>query len=255
MKQNGAAPAALFALRGDTVRTLELSPRLHSVAELVPEGARFADVGTDHAYLPVWLLQQGIIRRAVVSDLRQGPLDRARSTAEKYDLTQQMDFRLCDGLAGITPEEADTIAIAGMGGETVADILAAAPWTLDRECLLLLQPMSAQPFLRQWLQGHGYSIRREVLSREGDTIYTAFQVCAGHMKPLTPAEQWAGRQSRGEDAPLRTDYLDRLLRQTARALEGLRRSSRQQDSLRLEELEQVHRGLKDMREEWLSWQR
>ena len=141
---------------------MELSPRLRSVAELVPRGARFADVGTDHAYLPVWLLQRGVISRAVVSDLRQGPLDRARSTAEKYGLTGRMDFRLCDGLSAIRPDEADTIAIAGMGGETVAAILAAAPWIWERDCLLLLQPMSAQPVLRQWLQAHGYAIRREV---------------------------------------------------------------------------------------------
>ena len=66
------------------MRNMELSPRLRSVAELVPQGAGFADVGTDHAYLPVWLLQRGVIRRAVASDLRRGPLERARLTAEKY---------------------------------------------------------------------------------------------------------------------------------------------------------------------------
>ena len=105
---------------------MELSPRLRSVAGLVPPGARFADVGTDHAYLPVWLLQQGIIEHALVSDLRPGPLDRARSTAARYGLAERMEFRLCDGLSGIAPAEADTIAIAGMGGETIAAILAGA---------------------------------------------------------------------------------------------------------------------------------
>ena len=99
------------------MRTVELTPRLRSVAELVPRGARFADVGTDHAYLPVWLLQQGRITGAVASDLRPGPLERARGTAEKYGLTGRMDFRLCDGLSGIQPDEVNTIAMAGMGGE------------------------------------------------------------------------------------------------------------------------------------------
>ena len=160
------------------MRTVELTPRLRSVAELVPRGARFADVGTDHAYLPVWLLQQGRITGAVASDLRPGPLERARGTAEKYGLTGRMDFRLCNGLSGIQPDEVNTIAIAGMGGETIAAILAAAPWTWERECLLLLQPMSAQPFLRRWLQAHGYTIRRELLSREGDTLYKTRQISA-----------------------------------------------------------------------------
>ena len=117
--------------------------------------------------------------------------------------------------------------------------------------LLLL----AQPFLRRWLQAHGYTIRRELLSREGDTLYTTFEVYAGPMAKLTPAELWAGRQTRGEGSPLRLAYLDRLLRQTERAIAGLKRSKRPEDASRLAELEQVHQGLLDMKEEWLSWQR
>ena len=236
------------------MRPIELTPRLHAVAELVPQGARFADIGTDHAYLPVWLLQRGVIEKALACDLRQGPLDRARATAEKYGQTGHMDFRLCDGLSGVRPGEADTIAIAGMGGETIAAILADAPWAWREECRLLLQPMSAQPELRRWLQGHGYTILREVLAREGDTIYTLFLVQAGPMPELSPAELWAGRQSRGEDVPLRRELLDRLIAQTGRAVEGLRKSSRASDGPRLAELEEVHRGLMEMREEWLSWQ-
>lgn len=236
------------------MRPMELTPRLHAVAELVPKGAKFADIGTDHAYLPVWLLQRGIITKALACDLRQGPLDRARATAEKYGLTAHMDFRLCDGLAGVGPGEADTIAIAGMGGETIAAILAAASWVWKENCLLLLQPMSAQPHLRRWLQTHGYTIVRELLSREGDTIYTAFQVTAGPMEELSPGQVWAGRQSREDDSPLRTDYLNRLIGQTARAVEGLRRSTRSADEVRLTELEQVNLDLRMMREEWLSWQ-
>lgn len=123
-------------------------------------------------------------------------------------------------LSGIQPDEVNTIAWRGWGGETIAAILAAAPWTWERECLLLLQPMTAQPFLRRWLQAHDYTIRRELLSREGDTLYTTFEVYAGPMAKLTPAELWAGRQTRGEGSPLRLAYLDRLLRQTERAIAG-----------------------------------
>lgn len=236
------------------MRLMELTPRLRSVADLVPKGAKFADVGTDHAYLPVWLLQRGIIDHALACDLRRGPLERARATAEKYSLTEHMDFRLCDGLAGVRPGEADTIAIAGMGGETIAAILSAASWVWREGCLLLLQPMSAQPQLRLWLQQHGYTIAREILAREGDTIYTTFQVQSGPMPELTAGELWAGRQSRGEAAPLRSEYLNRLIDQTGRAVEGLRRSTRSADAGRLEDMEQAHRGLLELREEWLSWQ-
>lgn len=236
------------------MRTLELSPRLMSVAGLVPQGARLADVGTDHAYLPAWLILQGIIPGAIATDLRKGPLERARSTAEKYGLTDVMEFRLCNGLTGVSPDEADAIAIAGMGGETIAEILSAALWTKAGARPLLLQPMSAQPELRRWLQSHGYVIQQEVLSREGDTIYVTFQVYAGAMEPLTSGEMWAGRQRQDMDAPLRGAYLDRLTAQTGRALEGLRRSSRSSDQVRLEEMKAVHQDLLRLREEWSAWQ-
>lgn len=238
-----------------TMRPIELSPRLRAVAELVPHGTRFADVGTDHAYLAVWLLQRGVVRHALVSDLRQGPLERARATAEHYGLMDRMTFRLCDGLRQISPEEADTIAIAGMGGETILSILAAAPWTKESGCRLLLQPMSGQPELRLWLQENGYVIEQEQLCPEGRTLYTVFSVCPGEMAPLTPAEQWAGRQRREDRAPMRATYLEQLQRRACRAIEGLQSSKRTSDAPRLAELERVLAGLNQMAEEWKQWQR
>ena len=237
------------------MRPIELTPRLQAVAGLVPLGARLADVGTDHAYLPASLLQQGVIDTAVAADLRPGPLDRARATAERYGLTERISFRLCDGLSGILPEEADTVVIAGMGGETIAAILSAAPWVREEGKRLILQPMSAQEDLRAWLADNGYRIEREVLSREGETLYVAMLVTAGEMGPMTPAQLWAGRQSQEQPDPLRGLWLDKLRGKTARAVEGLRRSSREGDRARLERLEEVLEGLDKMKEEWDSWQR
>lgn len=231
------------------MRSIRLTPRLRTVADLVPSGTRLVDVGTDHAYLPACLLQEGRISRAVVSDLRPGPLDRARATAARYGLTGRMDFRLCNGLTGISPQEADTVVIAGMGGETIAAILEAAPWTAEGEHLLLLQPMSMQQVLRPWLQTHGYAILGESLACEGNTIYTVFRVTPGAMEALTPAECWAGRQDSGQPASLRGAYLNHLLGQTARALEGLSRSACPADGRR-RELEEVRRGLIQLLEEW-----
>ena len=98
------------------MRPIELTPRLLALARQVPEGARFADVGTDHARLPVWLLERGIIQNAIASDLREGPLEQARETARRHALTERLSFRLGDGLTPIRGEEADVCAIAGMGG-------------------------------------------------------------------------------------------------------------------------------------------
>ena len=230
---------------------MELSPRLRSVAELVPHGAHFADVGTDHAYLPVWLILHGVIDKAIASDLRPGPLERARETAEKYFVADRIDFRLCDGLTGLRSEEANAIAIAGMGGETIANILAGAPWTKEKEITLILQPMSSQPDLRLWLSGNGYAIEKECIAREGKTLYTIMLVKAGEMKTLTQAELWAGRQSRD---PLRGEMLDHVAGKVRRALEG-QRAAVHKDEAAMEQLAQILNGLTKMKGEWETWQR
>ena len=163
--------------------TLELSPRLRMVAELVPAGARLADVGTDHGYLPAALIQAGKIPSAIAADLRQGPLSRAKATVAEYGLGEHIAFRLCDGLRGLEPEETDCVSIAGMGGETIAHILNDAPWTRERGTPLVLQPMTSFYDLRLWLTEHGYTIRRECLVREGETLYTAWLAQAGEGEP------------------------------------------------------------------------
>ena len=132
-------------------KELQLQPRLQCLADLVPQGARLVDVGTDHGYLPVWLLQHGRMESAIASDINTLPLDHARATAAEYGVTACIDFRLCPGLAKIGSEECDTVAIAGMGGETIIGILKAAPWTRDGTHTLILQPQTKVDLLRRWL--------------------------------------------------------------------------------------------------------
>lgn len=231
-----------------------LSPRLQLVADLVAPGARFVDVGTDHAFLPVWLIRRGILKEAIASDLRQGPLERARQTAERYQVSQQISFRLCDGLKGILPEEVDTISIAGMGGETIAAILEAAPWTREGHKKLLLQPMSSQQDLRTWLQENGYRVDLEHLAQEGRRIYITMEVTAGTTLPLTAGERWAGRQWQGMKCPLREPLLSEMIRRAERAQAGLRQSGRPEDIARRMEMERAAAELREMREQWNIWQ-
>lgn len=229
---------------------LELSPRLAAIAAQVPTGANLADVGTDHAYLPTALLLEGRIQAAVASDVNEGPLQRGRETARTYGVEEKITFLCCDGLAGIHPEQADTVAIAGMGGELIARILEAAPWT--KETTLLLQPMSSQPELRQWLTEHGYAIQREQVVREGRKFYVILTVRGGASTPYTPAELWAGRQNREAEDPHRGDFLVDLIRRRQRALEGMRRG----DTLAPEDLEREEAllsGLEDLEKEWRTW--
>ena len=223
---------------------MELSPRLRAIAEQVPQGARLADVGTDHGYLPVWLLQGGCIDSAIAADLREGPLNRARETAQRFGVAEQISFRLCDGLSAIRPEEVDTVVIAGMGGETIASILEAAPWTKEG-ALLLLQPMTGFAELRLWLQENGYQITGERIAREGKRLYNILSAKGGEMSPLSPAELWAGRQN---DGPQRLEYLDMVRNKAQRALRG-QQAAQAPDHSKVAKLINVLSGLDKMEKE------
>lgn len=233
------------------MKRIELTPRLRMVADLLPAGARLTDVGTDHAYLPAALVLEGKIPSAIAADLRQGPLSRAKETVREYGLTGKIGFRLCDGLSGIRAEETDAVAIAGMGGETIAMILEAAPWTREQNTPLVLQPMSSMEELRAWLGSHGYTIEEERLAREGDTIYTAMLVQAGEMPHMTAAEYCAGKNTRD---PLRGPWLEYWMNRTQRALNGMAQAKQGSVEQRRAELQQVLDGLQEMKKEWDLWQ-
>lgn len=223
---------------------LTLTPRLRTAADMVRPGSRLADIGTDHAYLPVHLLLDKTVDFAIAADLREGPLARARETAARYGVSEQISFRLCDGLTGISPGEADTVVIAGMGGETIAAILDAAEWT-KQDVSLLLQPMTSFPDLRAWLQQHGYSIEQERIAREGERLYTILAVKGGSMEALTAAELWVGKQS---DDPLRRDYLMFMASKLSRAINGLN-ASRNRDEAMILALSESLDGIEEMRKE------
>ena len=226
---------------------MELTPRLQAIAQQVPQGARLADVGTDHGYLPVWLLLNDRIETAIAADLREGPLNRAKETAQQYRQSEKISFRLCDGLTDIAADEVDTVVIAGMGGETIATILEAAPWTCQ-EKLLLLQPMTGMPQLRLWLQSHNYSILSEQIVREGKRLYGIWSVRGGWMAPLSPAELWAGKNSRD---PLRPDYLTMIEEKAGKALRG-QLAAHDPDQTAIAELEEALSGLRKMKKELKS---
>ena len=203
-------------------KQLALQPRLHMLARLMPEGCRLTDVGTDHGYLPVALLQQGRIAAAIASDIGAEPLEHARRTAMQYGV-DGMDFRLCAGLSGVAPEETDVIVIAGMGGETIISILQDAPWTADGQHRLLLQPMTKAAALRHWLADNGYTFTDEHLVEDKGRIYPILCVKGGVFRPLTEAEALCGVLL--ADDPLYAAYLTEHITKLRRSAEGLRRSS------------------------------
>lgn len=226
---------------------LNLTPRLETVARRVPKGAHLADVGTDHAYLPTWLLSRGHIPFAVCTDLRSGPLARARETVERWEVADKVSLRLCDGLAGVEPGEVDCVVIAGMGGETILHILAQAPWTVEKTCIV--QPMSSLPDLRAGVGALGLHIAGETLVREGDALYVVMDLASGTEGPLTAAQLQVGRAENHRNDPLWPLYLRQEEGRLVRALAGLERSQKPGDDLRRQELAQALAGIRDMMEE------
>ena len=203
-------------------KQLALQPRLALLARLVPEGCRLTDVGTDHGYLPVSLLQQGRITAAIASDIGAEPLEHARRTAMQYGV-DGIDFRLCPGLSAIAPEETDVIVIAGMGGETIMTILQDAPWTKDGRHTLLLQPMTKTADLRRWMADNGYTFTDEHLVEDKGRLYPVLTVTGGKHRALTEAEALCGVLL--ADDPLYAAYLTEHITKLRRSAEGLRRSS------------------------------
>lgn len=226
---------------------LHLTPRLQAVADRVPTGARLVDVGTDHAYLPVWLLLQKHIPTALCTDLRPGPLDRARETVERWGVAERAQLRLCDGLAGVSAEEVDFVTIAGMGGETILGILAAAPWVREKGCVV--QPMSSLADLRVGLASLGLHIAGETLAQEGETLYVVMDLAPGPEGKLTAAQAQVGRAERHQDDPLWPRYLRQEEGRLGRALGGLERSRKPEDAARRDELAEALDGIHRMMEE------
>lgn len=210
---------------------IHLTPRLRALAALVPDGAVLADIGTDHAILPVSLLMSGRISRAIASDIRKGPLESARRTAERFEMQNRVSLRLGAGLETVAPFEADTVAVAGMGGETIAEILDAAPWT-QRDTLLLLQPMTMQARLRQWLAAHGYAVLAETVCIEGHRIYTILTVRGGALPVQLPIWECCISDALLRH-PLAGQYIQKLLTRERKALAGMEHADKP------EELEEV----------------
>ncbi|MEA4824288.1 MAG: class I SAM-dependent methyltransferase [Clostridiaceae bacterium] len=154
-----------------------LSPRLAAVARMIPRGAALADIGSDHAYLPIYMIMNEAVASAIASDISAACIARAKANAAAYSVADRITFRQADGLSGISPDECDTIVLAGMGGETMGAILDTTLWALDKR--LLLQPASRAPFLRRYLYAHGCTIGEECIVLDAGRLYPVLSATKG----------------------------------------------------------------------------
>lgn len=197
--------------------TVHISSRLLAVAREVPQGARVIDVGTDHGLVPVWLAQTGRAAHVFASDIRPGPLRSAASLVRQTGTDGVIDLRLTDGLRGYSPEDADTVIIAGMGGETMAQILSDAPWLREHGANIILSPHTKQAELRRFLISNGYAVRKELLTEDAGRVYPILVAAAGQAPPYAEAELHTGLYSQISAQPLFASFLDTLIKRAMAA--------------------------------------
>lgn len=199
---------------------LPISPRLLACAGFVSPGDRVADIGCDHGYLSIYLLQKGIASSVIASDINKGPLESARCNAKKYGIAENISFYLSAGVEKL-PRDFDTLICAGMGADTMISILDAAPWLKSAQYRLILQCQSKTPMLRKYLSAQGWRITEESVLRDGRFLYTVMEVRWEPAYPkLTPA-QWYFPPAMLENPGKETaEYYHRVLKKLRLSVEG-----------------------------------
>lgn len=159
-------------MTSDKVNGVSLTPRLLAAARYARKGGSIADIGTDHAYLPIWLVSNGISKTALACDVRKGPLDRAIENIKAAGLENRIQTGLADGLSGVESFSPDDIFLCGMGGELIVSIIEKAPFVRSEGKRLILQPMTHAEIVRRFLSLNGFSITDEaIVSEKGNKLY------------------------------------------------------------------------------------
>ncbi|WP_265443659.1 tRNA (adenine(22)-N(1))-methyltransferase [Acetivibrio straminisolvens] len=167
---------------------MELKGRLKLIADMTPNCNIVCDIGTDHAYIPIYLVMNKKCQRALACDVRKGPISFADKNIDEYGLSQYISTRIGYGLDPIEENEVDVIIIAGMGGQIIKEILERSLAKAQKAKALIIQPMNAIELIRQWLYEKGFDIFDEKLAKEEDRIYNAMIV------------KWTGKAQSKEEA-------------------------------------------------------
>jgi tRNA (adenine22-N1)-methyltransferase len=221
---------------------MELSRRLLSVANGVSQGNRLADVGTDHGYIPIFLVQQGRVPSAIAMDVNRGPLLRAEAHIREQGLEDKITTRLGSGLLKLSADEVDSIVIAGMGGALMAQLLEEGLFVLKEGKELILQPQSEIFKVRHWLHDHGYEIIREEMVKEDGKYYFILKAVPGQQNFSEEFLYEYGEYLLKEQDPLMKEYLSVQLHKFQQIRENLSRQDSDAAQKRIGELsEQIDR--------------
>ena len=202
-----------------------LGERLSAVASFVKKGAKVADIGTDHAKIPIYLVKNNKISFAVASDKNEGPLAFAKKNVSSFGLEKNIKIVRGDGLESLKIGEVDTIIIAGMGGRLITEILSNSPQILTKITHLILQPMNEGNILREWLQKNNWKIENEILVKEDNKIYEIISVVQGKMQELNFVELLLGPIILNNKNDILKERLNNIIGKTKRKILGMEKSN------------------------------
>lgn len=224
---------------------IQLSKRLKTVASFVTKGKRVADVGTDHGYVPIYLVQSGHTPYAIAMDINKGPLGHAKENIAKYNLQNSIETRLSDGLYEYNKGDAQSIVIAGMGGNLMVQILSEAydKWKDDTE--LVLSPHSEPELVRKYLAGQGMQIEDECMLIDDDKYYVVMRAVKGKPDCETETHYRYGRLLLERKDEVLYAYLKKEEIKMERIEESLKKSLSESVGERMKELEEEQRILAD----------
>ena len=205
----------------------KLDDRLQMCASYVRQNAKLVDVGTDHAYLPIWLYKSGKIQNALAVDINKEPLKSGELTIEKYGVKGKIETRLSNGLQNVKKEECSDVVIAGMGGELIASIIENSKWVIDSKINLILQPMSKPEKLREYLYNNNLEIIKEEAVKADGKIYSvimcSYSECCKSKEEITAKVKYMGKLKPSEKA-LDKEYVQKVLQMLEVKEKGLEKS-------------------------------
>lgn len=219
---------------------MKLSKRMETIAAFVPEGSRIADIGTDHGYIPIHLVQEGKANHAIAMDVRKGPLKRAQSHIREAGLIDAIEVRLSDGLLKLEKDEADCVVIAGMGGELMIHILEEGRRLWNHIPCWVLSPQSELHKMRRFLIEQAFFIEEETMIKEDGKYYVVMRAVRGSFIDRNDDREISYRYGKSlleSKNPVLTEYLEKEEEQIKGILNRLSAGESEAAQKRRKELE------------------
>lgn len=226
---------------------MDLTPRLKIIADSICGYDSVADIGSDHAYLPIYLVKNRNVKRVIASDVNKGPVEISRARVKRHGAEGVIEIRRGNGLEVLTPGETEVIVIAGMGGMLIIDILEKGKSAAKAAKLLVLQPMRDSGNLRKWLLENGFGIIDEELVKEQDKIYEVIWVMPGYRCRKSENLMPIGDRIIEKKHPLAAEFIDKKIEELEKVVYSLKDKDTENSIARKEECRNLIRYYREVR--------